>query len=41
MAVKSWQTAAEIRKELDWIVSDEKVLWEEPKVFWWEKEIDI
>ena len=41
VAVKSWQTAAEIRKELDGIVSDEKVLWEEPKVFWWEKEIDI
>ncbi len=41
VAVKNWQTAAEIRKELDGIVSDEKILWEEPKVFWWEKEIDI
>lgn len=41
VAVKDYQMAIEIRKELDKIVPNEKILWKKPKIYWWEKEIDI
>lgn len=41
LAVKDLQMAFEIKAELNKVVPDEKILWEEPKVYWWEKEIDI
>lgn len=41
IAVKKREIALEIKNELEKIIPGEKILWGEPKTYWWEKEIDI
>ena len=41
IGVKDGDLAEEIREQLRGFLSEEQILWREPRVNWWEKEIDI
>lgn len=41
IAIKDKNTALDIKKQLGKIVSKKQILWMEPQIYWWEKEMDI
>ena len=41
IAVKDQKIAGEIKKRLCKKIPEERVLWAEPKDYWWEKEITL
>lgn len=41
IAVKNREMAMEIKSQLGKVVPEEKILWGEPRIYWWEKEIEL
>lgn len=41
IAIKNRSIAEKIKNDLCQYISKEKILWEEPRINWWEKEIDV